>query len=111
MGASTAVKHRAFREPAFEEREELRRQRIILLRHAVVFVLGDQQLEQQALRGVAGRDRGIAAVAGLEQPLERVEPVTAFLLVGTVTRRALGMQHGGDLAGKTDGVRGPSPME
>ena len=93
-----AVEARAFAEPSFDHGDLRGGQRIVLLRHPVIGVSRDEQLEQLAFRRIAGRDGDGLARAGLEQQFKVVELVIALGLLRAVAGHALLREDRRDVA-------------
>ncbi len=93
------------RDPLLDQRDLFLGQRVILLRHAVVGIAGDQQAEQLALGRLAGGDGGGLARAGLEQGLEVVKLVVALRLLWSVAGHAFAGQNGRDVSGEAHSAR------
>ena len=98
------VELRALLDPLFEERDLRGGERVVLLRHAVVFVGGDEALEEQAAVGFARGDRCIAALALLQELLEGVDTVAALGFLLLMAGEALVREDGGEVAGEGDGA-------
>ena len=94
------IHDRPLADPGSQQRDPLRRQRVSVLRHAVVLVVGEDELHQLALVRFAGDQGRLTAVARTQQLLDRVQPVRALGFLGTVAFQALIDQDGDDLAGK-----------
>lgn len=98
------VKGRPIGDPGAQQLDLRRRQRIGLLRHAIVRVVGEEESHQLALPGPAGNQGRFTAVAWPQQRFHRVEAIRPLGLLGAMTLQALVNQDGGDLAG--EGNRG-----
>src|SRR5262249_30174840 len=77
-------------------------ERLVLLGHLGLAVLGSDLEDQLTLAGLAGDDGGLPAVAGGEQPFEFGHDVAAAVLGGLVTALAAGLGDGPDLLVVTD---------
>ena len=107
MPGIRSVEFRSLRDPALNLLDEVGRQRIILLRHALIFIRGGDEFEQMTFGEQSIGDRRLAAFTGLSQPLEGIQPVTTLLLLGSMTRHAFLLQDGRNLFGKADRRKGP----
>lgn len=86
--------------PGAQQRDLLRWQRIGLLRHAVVLLVGEEEAHEFPLVRLA-RDQGrLAAVPRTQQLLDRVQAVRALGLLGAVAFQALFGKDRDDLTGK-----------
>ena len=87
-------------DPGTQQFDLRRRQRIGLLRHAVVLVMGEDEAQQFALVRFAGDQGRLAAVAWAQQLLDGVQAVRPLGLLGAVAFQTLIDQNWHDLAGK-----------
>lgn len=76
------------------------------MRHAIIFVISDEAVEEQAGVGFAGSDRGFVAVARLEQGMEGVDAVTTFVVILFVTAEAFVGEDGGEVFAEGNGGGG-----
>lgn len=98
-----AVEFGAFVDPAFEELDLCVGERVVLLGHAFVLVVGDETMEEEAGVGIAGLDGGFFAVAWLEQLVEGVDAVAAFIFVLFVAGQAFVVEDGSEVFAEGDG--------
>ena len=88
-----SVELRAFLDPTLDQRNLRTGQRIVLLRHPIVFVPRGEAAEKFALVRLARKNRRRLALAAFHQSIERIEPEMAFRFLGTVAGDALFHQY------------------
>ncbi len=87
-------------DPGAQQLDLLRRQRVGLLRHAIVLIVGDKEAQQFALLRLARHQGRLTAVARAQQLLDRVQAVRPLGLLGAVAFQALIGEDRHDLTGK-----------
>jgi hypothetical protein len=98
-----AIKLGAFFNPAFDDCNLGGRQGIVLLRHSIVFVFGNEELEQMTFRRIAWSDGWLLAFAWFHQGRESVQQVTTFGFLGIMTGDAFLLEDWGDIFDETYG--------
>lgn len=88
--------------PASDELSLSRWERVVLLRHAIVSVGGDQELVEFALGRVARDDCCVLAFAGLQEFGEGVKSIAALGFLRVVAGHALGLEQRRDLPAEAD---------
>jgi hypothetical protein len=77
---SLAFLSRVFSDPAFQQRDLFRLQRIGIFRHQIVLVLGDEACDRLALLRFAGNDDENAGLAAFQRTLAKQQMQFARLL-------------------------------
>jgi len=95
----------ALSNPAFDHFNLRGWQRLVLLRHPVICILGRDKPKELAFSRLAGRDRRRLAFAAFHQQLKRVQPITAFRFLRPVTRNAFPDEDRSDVAAEPDCIR------
>lgn len=72
--------------------------------HAVVLVVGGDELEQVASEGIAGNDAGDAGPTSRHEDTEVVDAEIGFLFIGAVAFQAVVLEDGTNVLMEIDGV-------
>jgi hypothetical protein len=94
------IKDRPGRNPGAQELHLPRRQRIGLLRHAILLVMGEEEAHDLPLLRLASHQGRLAAVARSQQLLDRVQAVRSLGLLRPMALQALIDQNRHNLADK-----------